>query len=122
MVKGVLKFHLGEKDLTFFPCEGEAINFKDLDEFIDYNFGCRGAAFYMPLSDINVIYRYLEEQQSEKYSYNILKAHENKIVGLSIHKANKNKPFKTFYNMKYKIGTDDLEVEDALKKISEAPH
>ena len=76
----------------------------------------------MPLSDINVIYRYLEEQQNEKYDYNILKAHENKIVGLSIHKANKNKPFKTFYNMKYKIGTDDLEIEDALKKISEAPH
>lgn len=125
---GILRLTLGEQDVLLFT-EKEAMHFKTLDDFIDYDFGSKGINVFATLNEINSVYLYLKEKEGKKYCLNKLEINKaKKIVGFSIHCADKyrtNKngqknyyPFKTFYDLKYKLGTDELSVEDSLREIS----
>lgn len=126
-LKGILNFELNKKTVIFYSSKGKQ-EYADLDEFLYKDFGYRGVAIYTNITKLQAIYNYLRESTREGYGGRILTvSHGNKVIGFSFFKLDKyyvddnnNKkyrPFKTFYDIKYKIGSDELDIEDSLKLI-----
>lgn len=125
MVKGIFQFILTKEDVVFHLTDGTRMDFPTLDDFIDYDFGCKGAAIFTTLSELNAIYLYLKSGNlNDKYNYSLVYVNNfvKKIIGLKIMKkdSKERRSFKMFYDIKYKLGSDELKLKDALNEIESA--
>lgn len=118
MIKGVLQFILSKENVIFYPTTGDKIEFDTLDDFLDYNFGCEGATIYTSTQELNVIYDYLQNLK-DKYDSKLIYVSNfiEKIIGLKMTKKGSKRRFKTFYDLKFKLGSDELKIKDSLNLI-----
>lgn len=130
MEKGIFQFVFGKEEVHFFSLSGKMMSFNTLDEFLDYNFGYKGATFFTTLSEINALYHYVKEEDIYVIKKINISSKIDKIIGISVYRKDKYctlqdgqikyYPFKTFYDIKYKIGSDELSIKDSLKLIEES--
>lgn len=117
-VKGIFSFKFTKESVMFYTLE-ETKEFETLDDFLYYDFGWEGASVYAPLEEINAIYDYLKEEIREEYSVDLMKIPGvNKIIGIILRKKKSKRSFKTFYDIKYKIGSDELPLDISLEIIN----
>ena len=131
--RGIFNFLLGKKEVEFTTENGTTI-YKDLDEFVYTEFGCRGISVFTSLEQLNVAYKYLKENLKEGYFISVLDIQGSKVYGFTIKNINKfhlkkdqktggdkkeYESLKTFYDMRYKIGSDELDIETSLKIIND---
>ena len=119
-VKGVFRFKLFKESVMFYTKE-KAMEFETLDDFLYFDFGRDGAAVFAPLEEVNAIYDYLKTEIKAGYKAELLhiSSNINKIIGFSFKKENSRNCFKIFYDIKYKIGSDELPLEESLDMIEE---
>lgn len=125
-LKGILNFELNKKQVIFYSSKGRQ-EYEDLDEFLYSDFGSKGVAVYINLIKLQAVYSYIKDSAREGYDTKILTVNNSKVIGFSFFQTDryylddKNKkrfrPFKTFYDIKYKIGSDELSIEESLKLI-----
>lgn len=118
MKKGILQLILAKEEVIFYSTDKDKKIFSNLNEFLDYSFGSRGVAIFATLQEINAIHDYLKEY-NDKFETKILYVSSfiKKIIGLKItRKDNKGRGI-TLYDIKYKLGSDELEIPYALNLI-----
>lgn len=114
--KGILELFLNKKEVKFYN-EKKEVSFSSLDDFI-YNYSSTyGVIVYLKEKYFSPILEHLKRTNLNLKEIRIFKS---KLIGFSIDNQ-KTKLSKTFYSMKYKIGTDELNIENSLKLIENAP-
>lgn len=120
--KGIIQLLLGKKQVLYYDMNKEEKIFSDLDSFLNYNFGWEGATIFTTLQELNAIYHYVKDQTTD-YDFHLIYISQQvrKIIGLGVKKKNSSQTARgiTFYDIKYKIGSDQLEVKDALNIIEQ---
>lgn len=129
ILKGMLKLNLFKKEVYFYYQGGEK-KFEDLASFLFYDFG-RPLSILVKEEELGVIKNYIEEKNpNDDYFCRPIKIFKEKEIGFSL--SNKDKwyevcdsrtkkmtrkyyPYKTFYSMKYKIGSDDLDISKVIE-------
>lgn len=129
MKKGIFKFNFEEQRVSTYFYPDRVVDFDTFDKFLEFNYGSDGINFFTSFSELGAIYNYIKYEGADKYVVKkiTISPFINKVIGVSVYRKdkfsydNKNKikyyPFKTFYDMKYKIGTDELNINEALDII-----
>ena len=119
-VKGIFSFKFTKESVMFYTQE-KTMEFRTLDDFLYFDFGHDGAAVFAPLEEVNAIYDYLKTEIKEGYTAKLMYISSNikRVIGFTLKKENSQHCFKTFYDVKYKIGSDELPLEESLKIIEE---
>lgn len=78
----------------------------------------------MSLEELNALYLYLKEEVRDGFKCELIKVNFiEKIIGCTlydkVYNSGKKHITKTFYDIHYKIGSDELEITDALKLIQD---
>lgn len=121
--KGILRLQKYKKEVILYTPE-ETIEYETLDDFLYASFGKEGIEVYVSFSELNTIHRYLHYHLKEGYSYKVVNLNQkiNKRIGLSFFKPSKKRADKSFYDLYYKIGADDLDVNYMLEKVNQIQH
>ena len=121
--KGILRFQRYKKEVIFYTLEGTT-EYETLDDFLYASFGKEGAEVYVSFSDLNTLHRYFHKNLREGYTYKVMKVNHkiNKRIGISLFKPTKTRSDKSFYDLYYKIGADDLEIDYMLHEIEQISH
>lgn len=115
-LKGILELKLNSKEVVLYTKNG-VHSAPTLDSFI-YDFqSTNGTIIYLREKFFNPIYQHLK-RNAEEMVFEIKVG--DKHIGFTI-KTGSVKTTKTFYSMKYKIGTDELDVQKSLVLIEGAP-
>ena len=115
--KGVLKFQPRKKEVIFYTTK-EKTEYDTLDDFL---YSAREAEVYMSFNELNTLNQYLDSNINKDYNYKLMynSPKIKKRIGIGLYKNTKRDAVKSFYDMKYKIGSDSLDIEIALEKINE---
>lgn len=121
--KGILRFQRYKKEVILYTKE-ETIKYETLDDFLYSSFGKEGVEVYVSFGDLNTLQRYFHRNLKEGYSYKVMNVNQNikKRIGISLFKPTKQRADKTFYDLYYKIGADDLEIDYMLNEIEQITH
>jgi hypothetical protein len=126
--QGLVKLILEHEEVLFYDMDGGIKEYKNLDDFLDADFGHKGATFYLPFEQMQAIYDYVEEEGKYAVHPIYISNYVKRVIGISVNVKSrfcmskgkkKYYPFKTFYDIKYKIGSDEFKSDEALKMISE---
>lgn len=118
MARGILEFILGQKDVVFHTEETET-TFSSLDNFLyQYSNEPKGVIVYVKDEYFNPLVRHIKRTNPDKLKE--IKIYD-KIIGCKL--ENEQYKFKkTFYKLKFKLGTEDLDVNNATAHIKEIPN
>lgn len=122
-LKGILKLQRYKKEVIFYTLK-ETIKYESLDDFLYASFGKEGVEVYVSFNELNTLHRYFYKNLKEGYSYKAITINQKitKRIGISLFKPSKQRADKTFYDLYYKIGADDLDINYMLNEIEDIEH
>lgn len=117
MKRGILEFELNREEVIFHTKDA-SIKIPNLDTFLYGYTAPEGTMVFIDEKYMRPIMRHI--QKTNPSCLKETKLFKNKLIGFRVEDEQK-KFLKSFYELKFKLGTNELSIEDTLKLIDDIP-